>query len=97
VTYHIRLTLLVVLAPLTLLIMGIFFVASSTISIALKFLSQSLWVAVFVLVVRWLYKGRPPVGEFVQEIADHGKAVSERARQSLSGLFSDSREDKEHI
>jgi hypothetical protein len=96
VTYHIRLTLLVVLAPLTILIMGIFFVISSAISITLSFLSHFLWVAVFVLVARWLYKGRPPVGEYVQEVTDDGKAVTERVRQSLSGWFSSSRKDEEH-
>lgn len=63
----------------------------------LSFLSQFLWVAVFVLVARWLYKGRPPVGEFVQEVTDDGKAVSERVRQSLSGWFSGGRKDEEHI
>lgn len=97
VTYHIRLTLLAVLAPLTILIMGIFFVISSVISITLSFLSRFIWVAVFLLVARWLYKGRPPVGEYVQEVTDDGKVVAERARQSLSGWVSGGRKDEEQI
>lgn len=77
--------------------MGVVFVLSSGISITLTFLSHFLWVAVFVLVARWLYKGRPPVGEYVQEVTDDGKVVAERVKQSLGGWVSGGRKDEEQI
>ncbi|KAH8705226.1 hypothetical protein BGW36DRAFT_421792 [Talaromyces proteolyticus] len=59
-TYHIRLVLLIALAPLTIFIMGAYLGLSFVLSAVLAFLSRFFWIGVFSLLVCWLYKGRPP-------------------------------------
>lgn len=78
--YEIRLVLLACLAPLTILFIGAFMGPSFIISTALSLLFRSFWVVVFLLLVRWLYKGRPPVNEFVQEVTNDLKGLVERVR-----------------
>lgn len=93
--YQIRLVLLIFLAPLTILFMGAFMGASFIISTVLSLLFRSFWVIAFLLLVRWLYKGRPPVSEFVQEVTGDLRDLAERVQTWWSRPPSNRGKDEE--
>lgn len=93
--YQTRLVLLIFLAPLTILFMGAFMGASFIISTVLSLLFRSFWVIVFLLLVRWLYKGRPPVDEFVQEVTNDLRGLAERVQNWKSRESSNTGKDEE--
>lgn len=78
--YEIRLVLLAFLAPLTIIFMGAFMGVSFVISTVLTLFFRSFWIIAFLSLVRWLYKGRPPFDEFVQEIANDLRGLAERVQ-----------------
>ncbi|EED16853.1 hypothetical protein TSTA_019150 [Talaromyces stipitatus ATCC 10500] len=94
-TYHVRLAILVVLAPLTLLLMGVYVGLISLISTIFRLLFSLFWVFALLFLGRWVYKGRPPVGEFIQEIRNDAKALVKRVRTWRSGQSSNRGKDEE--
>ncbi|RAO69154.1 uncharacterized protein BHQ10_005166 [Talaromyces amestolkiae] len=78
--YELRLVLLTCLAPLTIIFMGAIMGAMFIISTALSLLFRSFWVVAFSLLIRWLYKGRPPMDEFVQEVANDLRGLADKVQ-----------------
>lgn len=78
--YEIRLVLLACLAPLTIIFMGAFMGVSFVVSTVLTLFFRSFWIIAFLSLVRWMYKGRPPFDEFVEEIANDLRGLAERVQ-----------------
>ncbi|QGA20609.1 hypothetical protein EYB26_008315 [Talaromyces marneffei] len=94
-TYQIRLVLLIFLAPLTILFMGAFMGASFVISTVLGLLLRSSGVIAFLLLVRWVYKGRPSFNEFVEEIAGDLRGLAKRVQTWRNRESSSESKDEE--
>lgn len=93
--YELRLVLLTCLAPLTIIFMGAITGAMFIISTALSLLFRSFWVVAFLLLIRWLYKGRPPVDEFVQEVTNDLRGLADRVQNWRKEELSKGGKDEE--
>lgn len=75
--------------------MGAFMGASFVISTVLGLLLRSSGVIAFLLLVRWVYKGRPSFNEFVEEIADDLRGLAKRVQTWRNRESSSESKDEE--
>jgi hypothetical protein len=84
----IRLTVLLILAPLTILVMGIYMGLLSIIYAILYIFIRLFWIIAFSLLVCWVYKGRPSADDFVREVNNDMSGIFRRVRDWVGRVLS---------